>query len=131
MEVHLKIIGILLIGLSLLHVGFPRYFNWRSELPALSLINREMFVVHGVFIALTIVLMGTICLTSAHELVSTVLGRRLAFGLGVFWTVRLAAQFFGYSAALWRGKPFETTVHVLFTCMWSYFAAVFFLVTWG
>ena len=33
METHIKLIGGLLTVLSLLHAGFPRYFNWAADLP--------------------------------------------------------------------------------------------------
>ena len=97
MELHLKIIGLLLIMLSLIHIVFPARFNWKKELATLSLINREVMYVHTFFIALTVLLMGLLCLTSAQELTETVLGKRIALGFGIFWLVRLIIQFFGYS----------------------------------
>ena len=78
--------------------------------------------------ALAVGLMGLLCLTSAAELVGTALGRRVALGLGLFWLARLLTQFFGYSAALWRGKRFETVVHVGFSLLWAYVSGVFLLV---
>ena len=104
MEVHLKIIGILLIVLALVHVIFPRYFNWEIELNSLSLINRQMMKTHTFFIALTILLMGILCVTSPPEIVQTVLGKRIALGLGIFWTIRFLFQFFGYSTECGKAK---------------------------
>ncbi|MDB5197867.1 MAG: hypothetical protein JWP88_2238 [Flaviaesturariibacter sp.] len=131
MEIHLKIIGILLIGLALLHFVFPRYFNWKEELVPLSLINRQVMYVHTLFIALAVFLIGVLCLASSHEMVTTHFGKRVAFGLGVFWTARLIVQFFGYSSELWRGKSFETAVHVLFSILWTYISVIFVLVYLG
>lgn len=125
MQIHLKIIGVLLIALALVHIIFPRYFNWNKELKALSLINRQMMTVHTFFIALTVFLMGILCLTSAKELIETNLGNKIAIGLGVFWVARLFIQFFVYSPSLWRGKKLETVIHILFTFLWSYFSFVF------
>ena len=125
MQIHLKIIGVLLIILALIHIIFPRYFNWNRELKTLSLINRQIMTVHTFFIALTVFLMGVLCLTSSNELVQTDLGNKIAVGLGVFWFARLFIQFFVYSPSLWRGKKLETSVHILFTCMWSYFSFIF------
>jgi hypothetical protein len=127
MEQHLKIIGVLFILLALLHVIFPRHFKWKVELNSISHINRQMMYVHAFFIAFGVFLMGILCLTSSNELVATALGRRLSFGLGIFWTVRLIIQFFGYSSIHWKGKKFETTVHVLFIALWTYFSVVFLL----
>src|SRR4249919_3534080 len=109
MYLHLKIIGTLLILLALVHIVFPKYFNWQKELSSLSLINRQMITVHMFFIALTILLMGLLCLTSSNDLIETNLGKEISLGLGIFWTIRLIIQFFGYSSKLWKGKAFETT----------------------
>ncbi|MBK9488457.1 MAG: hypothetical protein IPO07_06500 [Haliscomenobacter sp.] len=113
MEIHFKIIGIVLMALAFLHAIFPKFFNWDKELAVLSLINRQMMVVHTFFIALIVFLMGLLCLSSAHELMETNLGKKIVLGLGIFWSIRLFVQFFGYSADLWKGKTFETTVHFI------------------
>jgi hypothetical protein len=127
MEPHLKIAGILLIILALLHVFFPRYFNWKQELSSLNMMNRQMMYVHAFFIAFVVFLMGLLCLTSAIELTTTAFGKRISLGLGIFWATRLFIQFFGYSSLLWKGKIPETTVHVLFSILWIYLSAVFLL----
>ncbi|WP_350215943.1 hypothetical protein [Ekhidna sp.] len=128
MELHIKIIGVLLIVLGLIHIIFPKYFNWKAELQSLSLINRQVMMVHTFFIALTVILMGLLCLTSTNELVKTTLGKRVSFGFGVFWSFRLLIQLFVYSVHLWKGKKFETFVHVIFTCAWIYLSVVFITV---
>lgn len=128
MELQLKIIGVLLIVLALLHGGFPKYFNWKEELRPLSLMNRQMMTVHTFFIALVVFMMGFLCLTSAGDLTGTPLGKKIIFGFGVFWSIRLLIQFFGYSPALWKGKRFETVVHVLFSLLWIYLSVVFFII---
>lgn len=125
---HLRIIGILLILLALTHIIFPRYFKWRQELKTLSLINRQMMTVHTFYIALVVFLMGMLCLTSAPQLVETELGLRIVLGLFIFWTSRLGFQFFVYSNKLWKGKRFETTIHILFSLMWMYFSIVFAII---
>jgi hypothetical protein len=130
-ELNLKIVGVLLIALSVIHIFFPNYFKWKQEMGALSLINRQMMYVHTFFIGLVLLLMGVLCLTSSTELVETPLGRKLAIGLGVFWVIRLGVQLFGYSSSLWRGKRLETTIHVVFVCLWSYLSWTFFSVSLG
>ncbi|PKA83409.1 hypothetical protein ATE92_1561 [Ulvibacter sp. MAR_2010_11] len=125
MELHLNIVGWLLIVLALIHVIFPGYFNWKENLSGLTLINRQMMVTHTFFIALTVFLMGVLCVTSAKELVETELGRKIVLGLGLFWSVRFVFQQFVYSSKLWKGKKFETTMHVVFTALWVYFSIVF------
>lgn len=127
MEIHYKIIGILLIALAFVHIVFPKYFNWKQELKSLSLINRQMMTVHTFFIAFTVFLMGLLCLTSSSELIQTNLGKKISLGLGTFWTVRLFIQFFGYSSDLWKGKTFETITHIVFALFWTYLSSIFFM----
>lgn len=128
MEFHLKIIGSIMIALALIHGVFPKRFDWKTELRPLSLLNRQVMYVHTFFIAVVVLLMGILCLTSPQEIVETNLGRKIALGLGFFWFLRLIIQFFGYSSELWRGKTFETTVHILFAMLWTYFSVIFFLI---
>jgi hypothetical protein len=130
MELHLNIIGFLLIALSLLHLIFPRYFNWEKELASVSLVNKQLMYVHTFFIALVVFLMGVFCIYAASDIVDTKLGRQLSLGLFVFWAARLVFQFCGYSSRLWKGKLFETSIHILFSILWIYFSAVFFLIYW-
>lgn len=125
MEIHLKIIGVLLLMLSLVHVVFPTYFDWDKQLQGLSLVNRQIMKIHTLFIALMVLLMGLLCLSCANELINTNLGKKVSLGLGIFWSVRLLVQFFGYSSLLWKGKVFETSVHVLFSLLWTYLSLVF------
>lgn len=125
MEIHFKIIGCLLISLSLIHLIFPSYFNWSDNLKSVSLINRQMMYVHTFFIALMVFLIGVLCLTSSDDLVQTTLGKRITFALGVFWVCRLIIQFFGYSSVLWKGKKFETAVHIFLSVFWTYLSVIF------
>jgi hypothetical protein len=129
METHLKIIGILLITLALVHIIFPKYFNWKEELKSLNLINRQMMTVHTFFIALIVFLMGLLCLTSSTELLETELGKTILLGFAIFWTIRLFIQFFGYSSKLWKGKTFETTIHIVFSGLWTYLSIIFWMIS--
>lgn len=100
LSLHLKIIGGILIVLALMHIFFPKYFNWKIELRSLSLINRQMMTVHTFFIAFVVLLMGLLCITSAPELLKPGLGKTISLGFGIFWGTRLIFQLFIYSSAL-------------------------------
>jgi hypothetical protein len=123
--IHLQIIGSFFMLLAFIHIGFPRYFAWKEQLASLSLINRQMMQVHTFFIALVVFLIGLLCFTSADDLIITPLGRRTCLGLGVFWSIRALVQWFVYSKELWRGRRFETGMHVAFSMLWVYSAGVF------
>src|SRR5690348_321646 len=128
MELQLKIIGFCLFILGLVHAVFPKQFNWKQELSSLTAINREMMYIHTFFIAVMLLLVGVLCLTSSAELIETPLGKRISLGLGVFWIARLYIQFFGYSYATWKGKTFETIAHIFFAIFWAYLSVVFTMI---
>ena len=65
---HLKLVGALLLALGLAHSMFGRYFNWRRELAQLSLLTRQIFLVHCFFIALLVVMIGVCSLFYTNAL---------------------------------------------------------------
>jgi hypothetical protein len=131
MEIHFQIIGWILVVLALVHIDFPRRFNWPIELKHLSLINRQMMRVHTLFIALVILLNGLLFIFCAKELTEPgKLGVAINIGLFVFWSLRCILQHIGYSSALWKGKTFETTVHIFFSFFWLYISIVLGLNLW-
>ncbi len=125
MDSHLKITGSLLIILGLIHSIFPRYFNWKEELKNVSLINKEIMYVHTFFIGLIVFLMGLLCLLASDDLLNTSLGHKILKGFSIFWGFRLIMQFFGYSSIIWKGKKFETTIHIIFALFWFYLTTLF------
>ena len=131
MTTALRISGALLIVLALVHVIFPRYFRWREELPRVSLINAEMLRIHTLFVALTVAGIGVLSLAYADDLAGTPFGKTVATGIAIFWTVRLGVQFFGYSAELWRGRRFETVMHVAFVALWTWLSGLYWWVGVG
>jgi len=128
MELQLKATGLLLIILAIFHIAFPKYFKWKEEFGSVSMINRQMMYVHTFFIGVILILMGVLCLTSTSDLMETDLGKKVSLGIGIFWGFRLIIQFFGYSAKLWKGKTFETAIHITFSVLWIYLTTLFFLV---
>lgn len=118
----------MLLGLA--HAAFPRHFRWREETAGLSLLTRQILYIHTAFIGLTVFLIGLLSATCAQDLTGTPLGRKICLGLAAFWGIRLVVQFFGYSPDLWRGKKFETTMHILFSLFWAFLTTLFFLAAW-
>ena len=125
METQLRIAGLILLALAGLHGIFPRYFKWTESLKSLSLLDRQVMYIHTLFIAITVALMGALCISSAPDLAYTSLGKRVCIGIGFFWAIRLIVQFWGYSTQLWRGKKKETAVHIVFVFLWTYLTILF------
>ena len=131
LELHLRLAGALHLVLAALHVVFPKRFHWKEELARLSLLNRQMFLVHTGFICLVLVMLGSLSLFAPHALLEpTPLSRLVLGGIATFWGLRLLVQWFVYDARLWRGDRFNTAVHVAFSVLWAYFAAVYAGALW-
>ena len=126
LTLHLQIVGGLQLLLALAHFFFPKRFGWKEDFAKVSLLNRQIFYVHGFFITLILVLFGlltglaTDLLLRNDELTRYVLG-----GLVLFWSARWLIQFFVYDPRLWRGHRFNTAMHILFSLMWTYYVAVY------
>jgi hypothetical protein len=125
-ELHLRIAGGLQLALAAAHAPFPRWFRWREELARLSPLNRQIFIVHDLFVVLVLVLIGALSLLAAPALLEPVrLGLLVCAGLTAFWLVRLYCQFFVYKPDLWRGHPGRTAIHISITALWVYFVATY------
>ena len=126
LELNLRAAGASQLLLALLHLSFSRRFNWAGELARLSLLNRQIFYVHTFFVALVVAGMGVLSLVGTAALLATgPLVGWVAGGCALFWLCRLYCQFFYYDADLWRGNRFNTTVHVLFAALWSWYSLTY------
>src|SRR3954466_15514222 len=126
LTVLLRVCGSCLLGLFVLNFFVPKRFKWAEELPRLSRLNRRIFQVHAIFIALILLMMGLLLVTLPRGLIAPdPLARAVCAGLAVFWTVRLWMQWFLYDAELWRGKTFATVMHFAFTGLWVLLVTTF------
>src|SRR5215813_14056593 len=101
-EYHLRIVGMLQIALAAFHVFFPKHFHWKEELARLSLLNRQIFLVHNFFVCFVLVLIGSLSFFFPETLVeATPLAKLVLCGIASFWAVRLVFQWFVYDWELW------------------------------
>lgn len=127
----LRLAGVLLLLLAAVNLYVPKRFAWADELQRLSLLNRQIFVVHAGFIVLMILLMAALTLALPRDLMApSRLSRALLAGMGLFWLVRLLVQWFVYDSRIWRGHRFYTAMHYVFTAVWIYFSATFAFALW-
>jgi hypothetical protein len=131
LEICLRIAGALLVVLATAHAAFPKRFRWAEELSRLSLLNRQMFLVHVAYIVFLVASMGVLSLVFTDALLEkSALSKIVLAWLFVFWFSRLFVQWLVYDRALWRGDRFATTVHILFTVLWIYLSVVFGWALW-
>ncbi len=129
LEVHLRIAGVLLLLLAAAHPFFPKQLGWKEDLAKLTLLNRQIFLVHAGFIVLILVLFGVLALFFAADLVApSRLAAAVLAGLTLFWSLRLVTQQLIYDRSLWRGNRRNTILHILASLLWTYLVIVF---GWG
>jgi hypothetical protein len=125
-ELHLRVAGVLLLALIPLNLYVPRRFDWRRELASLSLLNRQIFQVHAAFLCIVLAMFAALALFYTRPLLApTPLARAVLGGMAIFWFLRLLTQWLVYDWSLWRGRRFETLVHLVFTGLWGYLTATF------
>jgi len=129
LETHLRIAGALLLLLAAAHFFFPKQLGWKEDLAKLTLLNRQIFLVHVGFIVLILVLFGALALFFAADLTApSRLAAAVLAGLTLFWGLRLLTQQLIYDRSLWRGHRRNTVLHILASLLWCYLTAVF---GWG
>lgn len=129
--VHLRIVGVAMAALVAVNVYVPRRYHWRDEMARLSLLNRQIFTAHAVFLVTTLALTSALLLLCGDALLEpTRLSRAILAGLTIFWTLRMLMQWGFYSPAIWRGHRFNTAVHYLFSALWVYVSSVFAAALW-
>lgn len=124
MKVLLIIAGSMQVALAFAHLAFPARFRWKEEAARMSRLNEQIFHVHTFFLCLALVLFGVWTAVLAPQLAA---GDHaiLSGGIAFFWFCRLIAQWFIYDTALWRGKTFETIVHIGFSLIWIFFTGLY------
>jgi hypothetical protein len=129
--VHLRIVGIVMAWLVVVNLYVPWRFHWREEMARLSLLNRQIFQAHSMFLILTLGLLAALLLACGPDLLEpTGLARAILIGLTIFWGTRMLMQWFYYSPATWRGNPLHTAMHYAFSAMWIYITGVFGTAFW-
>ena len=123
---HLRIVGVVMAALVVVNLIVPSRFHWRAEMTQLSLLNRQIFQAHAVFLILTLALFSALLLTCAPALLEpTRLSRAVLIGLTIFWALRMVMQWGFYSPKVWRGHRFNTVMHWVFSGVWIYVTTVF------
>jgi len=129
---HLRLAGVVMASLVVVNLMVPGRFHWREEMSRLSLVNRQIFQAHSVFLVLTLALFSALLLTCGPALLEpTRLSRAVLAGLTVFWGLRMLMQWYFYSPSIWRGHRFNTVMHYTFSVVWVYVTTVFAVALWA
>jgi hypothetical protein len=129
---HLRLSGVVMASLVVVNLLVPGRFHWREEMSRLSLVNRQIFQAHSVFLVLTLALFSALLLTCGPALLEpTRLSRAVLSGLTIFWGLRMLMQWCFYSPLIWRGHRFNTMMHYAFSVVWVYVTTVFAVALWA
>jgi hypothetical protein len=127
----LTVAGFLHFGLLLAGFSVPRVLGWDSELKKVNPLTRQVVLVHGGFIILTIIGFGLLTLLAGRDLLS---GNRLALlatlSIGLFWTGRLLIQVFYFDAAPWLTTRFLKIGYRSLYFVFAYFSFVYLAAAW-
>jgi hypothetical protein len=86
-----------------MNIPLPRLLRYRENLSNVSAIIRQIFIVHSLYIILTLIGFSLLCFWFAADLVGeSLLGRFLSGFLAVFWLLRFCVQLFYYDAEVKR-----------------------------
>ena len=114
--------------IAILNLFLVRIMGWREELARISLLIRQVFHIHVLFISLTLAIFAALTFRFAPA-ISThpePIDRWLAFGIGLFWAVRAVLQVTYYSSSHWRGIPSRIVVHMILLVTYPAFALTYF-----
>lgn len=126
LTLHLQLVGVMMFIIVLLNFGVWKRFGWRQEIQRLSLLTRQVFIVHSYFIMLSVAGFGAVSLFYPQTLLEPgLLARLVLIFLAIFWGSRLVMQWCVYDWSLWRGDRFNTFIHFTFTGVWIYFTTVY------
>jgi hypothetical protein len=117
-ELHVYLLRFVAAGqmaLVPLNVVLPRLLKWKPDVDRMSLLVREVFQIHAVFITLTVGIWGVLTWQFAERWVVAPdeLSSWLCFALALFWGLRCVMQWTHYSASHWRGQTGRTVIHWL------------------
>jgi hypothetical protein len=128
---NLRIVGLMMVALVVINLFVPKEFHWREEMARLSLLNRQIFQIHSIFLTLVLGMFAALLLAFGRDLLEpTRLARAVLAGLTAFWVLRMLMQWFFYSPEIWRGDRFKTIMHGVFSVAWVYVSAVFATALW-
>ena len=122
----LRVSGLSLIALSLLHLVLWRTLHWGREIERLSPLNARVFLVHTFFVAFVLCALGLLSLLEPRLLVEpSELARLLLAAIVLFWIARLVIQQLVFDRAMRSGWTRSPLVRVGASLVWVFYVAVY------
>jgi hypothetical protein len=102
-------------GVAVINFFLVKQMDWGDDLKRMSLLPREVFMVHLWFISITLLIFGVLTWRFAEPMAAGTnpVAAWLVGSIAIFWGVRTVLQVTYYSSQHWRGKPAQTVAHVV------------------
>ena len=119
MKVHdlvlwLWVAGAIQMAIVFSNAVLPAKLNVRAGMASVPRFLRQVFIVHWIYIVLTVSLFSLLCFFFGGDLAGgSRLGRFLCMAVGMFWGLRLPLQLFYYDAELRRRNRVLDLAYVL------------------
>lgn len=132
-ELLLKLVAAAQIAVAILNLFLPKIMKWQPDMAAMSSLVRDVFIIHGWFISITLTIFGVLTWRFAPEMASqpSELARWFCGGIATFWGIRAVLQWTHYSSAHWRGNALRTFLHWLLFLTYTGWALVYFKTALG
>src|SRR3954465_5091891 len=75
-ELHLRIVGVLHLVVAALGVAVHRHFRWGAEIQRLTLLTRQVFLIHSAAVTVVLVMIGVLLAGYAPPLLAPPAPRR-------------------------------------------------------
>lgn len=122
----LQFAGVSMVCLALAHLSFSRMLNWREDLRKLTAINRQVFIVHTVFLAIGILMLGVDCIFFSQTLTDrSQLAMVATASFAMCWFSRLVCQLFIFTGPISENSKLEAVLRICGTSLWTFYTALF------
>jgi hypothetical protein len=122
----LQFAGVSMVCLAFAHLGFSKLLNWNEDLQNLTVINRQIFIVHTVFLAIGILMLGTVCIFFSSTLTDrSQLAIVATASFAMCWFSRLVCQLFIFTGPISDNKKLEAVLRICGTLLWIFYTGLF------
>jgi len=127
----LIVAGVLHFGLLAAGLSAPRVLNWKQELLKVNSLTRQLVLVHGGYIVLTIIAFGVITLLAGPALMSgDVTALLVTSFIGLFWLIRFLVQLFYFDARPWLTTWWRKWGYGALYGVFAYLSTVYLVAVW-
>jgi hypothetical protein len=122
----LQIAGLSMICLAAIHPLLAKLFNWSTDLGKLTQINRQIFIVHTIFLVIGILMLGIVCVFYSGALIAkSTLALVANASFTMCWLSRLICQFFIFTRDMTGNVKLDNVLWFTSTLLWIYYTGLF------